>query len=523
MKTLHHIARPASRCLAAIIAVASLTACANHHGHDHDHQHAPSEIEADVQVEADVRVEAHGHVHGPETEQAPWQEATKWPDRVMVTFKGSPQTSFAVTWRTDFTVKDTVAEIVEARADARFDLGAQTVPAKTEHLDLESREAFGKLVANEGNEGLPPVHFHSVEFSDLKPDTIYAYRVRGADDAWSEWYQTKTAAADGPVNFIYVGDAQDALRSHWSRLIRAAFQQAPKADFILHAGDLVDEASHDLEWAGWFEATGFIHGMIPAVPVAGNHEYQKFELDSGEEDRLLSIMWRPQFTLPEDPSLPEDLQEAAYDVRYSEDIHIFVLSTQNRQIAEQAEWLDRVLGESDAKWRIVTMHHPIFSSGKNRDRPNRRAAFLPVLEKHKVDLVLQGHDHTYARGAIGQTPERLGFRDDGGSVTTMFVNSVSGPKQYQFREGGWDDYSDTGVVLARKAENTQFFQVISIDGDALDYKAFTALGDLYDDFSMIKLADGSKTITRGAVSTMDERRFENTGHYDRPKSCGPDC
>ena len=445
-----------------------------------------------------------------------WQKASPWPDRVVVTFKNSPQTSFAVTWRTDDSVGATVAQIVEATADARFDLGATTVAAQTERLDPTGFEVRGTRIDVEGNEGLPPVHFHSVSFDGLKPDTIYAYRVRGGDGAWSEWYQTKTAAATGPVTFIYLGDAQNAVRSHWSRLIRAAFQETPKADFILHAGDLVDHASRDLEWAEWFEATGFIHGMLPAVPVAGNHEYQKLNMGKGDQDRLLSIMWRPQFTLPEDPRLPDDLQEAAYAIRYSRDIHLFVISTQNHQIDEQADWLDARLSESDAKWRIVSMHHPIFSSGRGRDSADRRAALLPVLNKHGVDLVLQGHDHTYARGAIGQTPERLGFTDTGGDVTTMFVNSVSGPKQYEFQEDGWDIYQDDGVTLARKAENTQFFQVITIDGDSLHYRAITALGDLYDDFSMQKSDNGSKQIIRGATSTMDERTFGNTGTYEKP-------
>jgi hypothetical protein len=232
-----------------------------------------------------------------------------------------------------------------------------------------------------------------------------------------------------------------------------------------------------------------------------------------QTDRILSILWRPQFTLPLEPALPADLQEAAYDLRYSEDVHLFVLSTQSSRIAEQAAWLDTALEASDARWRIVSMHHPVFSSGRGRDSPERRAFLLPVLERHAVDLVLQGHDHTYARGATGQRPERLGFTDAGGDVTTMFVNSVSGPKQYTFMEDGWDKYADDGVTLARKAENTQFFQVIEIDGDTLRYEARTALGRRYDDFVMRKDEDGRKTIVRGATSTMEERTFETTGPY----------
>ncbi len=448
-------------------------------------------------------------------QQPPWQEATGWPDRIVVTLPESPQSSFAVTWRTDATVDATFAEIVEARDDARFDIGAERVSARTERLDPQKADAFGEVIDIASNAGLPPAHFHSVIFEDLKPDTLYAYRVKGTGDQWSEWLQTRTAAESGPISFLYLGDAQNALRSHWSRLIRAGFQEAPKADFILHAGDLVNRPSRDLEWAEWFDATGFIHGMIPAVPVAGNHEYERLNLPSVEQNRLLSVMWRPQFTLPEEPTLADDLQEVAYDIRYSNDLHLFIISTQSPKIEEQADWLDRELAASDARWKIVSMHHPIFSSGADRDSPERRAALLPVINKHKVDLVLQGHDHTYARGAISQTPERIAFQSKGGSVDTMFVNSVSGPKQYGFRAGDWDDYEADGVTLVRKAENTQFFQLITIDGDRLSYEARTATGALYDSFDMTKKR-GRKRITRGSASTMGERSFSNTGAYKTP-------
>lgn len=480
---------------AVLSAACLLQACAithdehGQHAHDADHD--------------------HDHVYQP-----PWQEATSWPSRFVVTLPEAPQSSFAVTWRTNVSVDTTYAEIVEATDDARFDLDPMKVAAETETLNLEEFEARGHSIGVEHNLGIPPANFHSVVFEDLKPDTQYVYRVRGAKDQWSEWFQTKTAAETGPIQFVYVGDAQNAVRSHWSRLIRAAFQDAPKADFILHAGDLVNRASRDYEWAEWFEAVGFIHGMIPAIPVAGNHEYQRLGIPGAEQDRVLSIVWRPQFTLPEEPTLDEDLQEVAYDVRYSKDLHLFILSTQNNKIEQQAEWLDREMAASDAKWKIVSMHHPIFSSGDGRDSPERRAVLLPIMNKHKPDLVLQGHDHTYARGTM--SPVVHTAEEESGAVATMYVNSVSGPKQYDFQQEGWDKYADTGVTLDRKAENTQFFQVITIDGDVLSYEARTAMGELYDAFQLSKEESGLKTLTTNGETVIDERLFNNTGEYVKP-------
>lgn len=446
----------------------------------------------------------------------PWQDASPWPDRVVVTFAGDPARTLAVNWRTDDSVAAAAAEIVKASPDARFDLDAKRTPAQTEQLDLAAVKAADGVFDIAANAGLPAVRFHSVLFDGLEPDTLYAYRVGAPDGQWSEWFQVRTAPLSGPITFLYLGDAQNAILSHWSRTIRAAYQKAPDARFIIHAGDLVDEASRDLEWAQWFKAVGFIHGMAPAIPVAGNHEYMRVGRDPANQRRMLSILWRPQFNLPVEASLPETLRETVYKVAYSKDLDVFVLDTQNGELASQAAWLDAALTASKARWRVVTFHHPIFSSGRDRDNAERRAVLLPVLKKHDVDLVLQGHDHTYARGDLPQTPERQASRS-GDSLGPVFVNSVSGPKQYEWSKGGWDRYAADGIRLSRRAENTQFFQVIKIDGNALVYEAWTADGRLYDAFGVVKDAQGRRRPGPAPQVSMPERTFSNSKPYESPK------
>ena len=77
-------------------------------------------------------------------------------------------------------------------------------------------------------------------FKNLKSDTLYAYRV-GDGANWTEYYHFKTASSkEKPFSFIYFGDAQNEVKTHWSRVFREAFRDAPRAAFTLHAGDLVD-------------------------------------------------------------------------------------------------------------------------------------------------------------------------------------------------------------------------------------------------------------------------------------------
>ena len=79
-----------------------------------------------------------------------------------------------------------------------------------------------------------------------------------------------------PFSFLYVGDAQNYILELWSRLIRESYKKAPDAKFIIHAGDLVDEAHNESEWHEWFMAGGWIHISLPSLAVPGNHEYRPF-------------------------------------------------------------------------------------------------------------------------------------------------------------------------------------------------------------------------------------------------------
>ena len=446
----------------------------------------------------------------------PWQQASPWPDRIVVTVGADPSTSFSVSWRTDASVDGTRAEIVRADDHSRFDIGAASVEARTVKPDLNRKVIGGTEYTLRWNQYVTPPAYHSVTFTDLEPDTLYAYRVMGADGHFSEWFQTRTAPRPGtPFKFLYFGDAQHGVLSHWARVVRAAYAAAPDARFAIHAGDLVNIGSRDFEWAEWFKSVGFIHGTIPALPAVGNHEY--FDGISNENGLVtgLSVLWRPQFELPRDPALPDELAETVYAVRYGDAI-IAVLNTMaDEYFGVQAEWLDRVLAGSDAKWKIVAMHHPMFElldRTYGEPGPERRAAFLPVIERHGVDIVLQGHDHSYGRGATysgARAPTATR-----GELGTVFVTSIAGTKMYRVGEDGWSAFAEHGAVLERTAENTPFFQVISLDGDTLTYEARTATGRLYDAFRLEKPRRGPNRLVELPTDFDAPRRFDNTGPYE---------
>lgn len=60
---------------------------------------------------------------------------------------------------------------------------------------------------------------------------------------------------------------------------------------------------------------------------------------------------------------------------------------------EQLAWLDRALGASTARWKLVFGHHPLYThSGRGRDEAMIRH-LEPLLVRHGVDVYFAGHDH----------------------------------------------------------------------------------------------------------------------------------
>ncbi|WP_353126161.1 metallophosphoesterase family protein [Parapedobacter pyrenivorans] len=380
------------------------------------------------------------------------------PRRIILNVTEDLATSVAINWQTAYDVKESFAEIAIADADPRFVEKAIQKKAETEGVSL------GDTVS---------ANYHSLVFDNLIPNTKYAYRV-GQGNHWSEWFHFVTAS-DQPTDafqFIYFGDVQVNIRSLWSRVIREAFTKAPNARLQLYAGDIINRANRDEEWADWFAAGGFIHSMIPGLPSPGNHDH--INLPNGE--RAASVFWRPQFNLPLNG--PKGLEETCYFVDVQGVRFISLNSDQaeesDQYLEAQRVWLERVLADNPNTWTVITFHHPIYSPKGTRDNQRMRETFKPLFDRYGVDLVLQGHDHTYARGM-----SKIPMDGTGKTSGTMYVVSVSGPKMTgsHVEKKSWMD---------RSAIYTQLFQIVDVSPQKLSFKAYLATGELYDAFDLIK-------------------------------------
>lgn len=412
--------------------------------------------------------------------------ATGFPDRIVASPAQDAARGFGVAWRTDATVKAPALEWVVAGDSP--DVGQVTrVTATTTALTTE----------------LGVSHHHRVDVSGLKPDTLYLWRVQG-NTTWSAWNQLRTAgSADQPLTLLYFGDTQNKNLSHVSRVLRAGIKAAPTAPLALFAGDLVSggDGQDDSEWGEWFAAAGWLPQEAMVAPAIGNHEYfEEFE-DTPQERRVLGKHWPVTF------ALPRNGVDAAATSTYWFDyqgVRIAVLDGTSAldlgTARAQAQWLDGVLAGNTQRWTIVLLHQPFYSPREGRENTALREEILPVVRRHNVDLVLQGHDHTYGR------------RGEGSDATPQYVVTVAGPKQYRLSD-------EARATMAPVGEDTQLFQVLSIDPRHLRYEARTVTGELYDAFELTRAADGSKQkteLTDGRIAPRDCARTETLkGRADR--------
>lgn len=400
---------------------------------------------------------------------------TKYPDRIMLTIPGDPATSRAVSWRTIYDDTVSIGEIALMDAAPTLEQHKVTVTGTLSPWEEGSRASMG----------------HKVVFENLKPNTKYGYRV-GDNKNWSEWIQFKTSSDKAePFSFIYLGDIQNNIKSYGSRALRQAYTHFSKADFILYAGDLVKESNEEY-WREFFYAGGWIFGMMPSVPTPGNHEYDEQLIKS----RTFSKHWNQIFSMPQNgPSVK--FSNRLYYIDYQGVRFVSVDSPayggNNEDDQMILSWLDKTLTSNPNRWAVVFTHYPVYYCCQGREKKPYQDAGKIILEKHGVDIVLQGHDHTYCRG---QNLPNAGVNSNN---NPMYVVSVAGEKMYGLNTSFWSD---------RVASNTQLYQNISFSGDTLSYKSFTIAGELYDEFILIKNKTGINRVIESKKVLDIEQRTE---------------
>ena len=369
------------------------------------------------------------------------------PSHVLLTFGDSHPLSRNVSWQADSVVRPSWLELVSLTDS-----------------DTIRVEAQGEVFRSRGGQAA----YYVARLHSLQAGTGYAYRAV-TDAKASPWYQfrTKPDAAD-KVSFLYIGDVQDSIGGEANRFLREALNRHPGSEFLVCGGDLVDGPRQSC-WDEAFRDIDSVAQTMPLLAVTGNHDYRKGVIQWLERRFPLTFSYFLDSKIADNQ---------VYTLNYG--LVQFFLLDSNRELPyllTQRDWLKEQLAQSRARWKIVVLHHPLFSIRSRSRNLIQREVFNGLLETYGVDLVLQAHDHAYAR---------MTAHEDGRAVTPVYTISHCSPKNYDIYD---DDRFDKSIASGR------FYQTVCISGDTLTMAAYEVYHhSLCDSLQIIKDKDIAKII-----------------------------
>lgn len=249
---------------------------------------------------------------------------------------------------------------------------------------------------------------HRVYLTNLATDSIYHYTVRlRPQEATQQRREAARTIPDvspriGP--FYFPGDQVDRITlavvgdnhggvTTFNQLLHGISRHRP--DVFVHVGDMVKDAKKAHEWQTFFFdaiTRAGISDRIPSLITMGNH-------DVGEHGTV--DYFAPASRLG---------ATGAYHYALSLGPLRVIIVDSTREAEAQMQWLEGELSSVTTQrspFRVVLVHFPPFiefwdpktwKSKPNQWSSTSRARLITLLEKHRVDLVLSGHQHNYQRG-----------------------------------------------------------------------------------------------------------------------------
>ena len=235
-------------------------------------------------------------------------------------------------------------------------------------------------------------HVNEVAVTGLEPATCYRYSLVGWPDDGGR-FCTMHAADDHatPISFYVIGDTSPAVMGTLRVLASA---DPAGTEFTVHVGDLQYYSTLIESQQLWFSLMQPLLEANAFLPCVGNHEMDENGLPEYADiyQRLLS------------PAGGE--ADGSNDRWYHFEtggVHFFSLSSEHGLDlgSEQIDWLEERLAavEVDPSYRfsILYLHRPLYSLGEFTPRDGNREALFPIVDAHRIPLVLAGHVHGYER------------------------------------------------------------------------------------------------------------------------------
>ena len=286
----------------------------------------------------------------------------------------------------------------------RTDIATQSVAHYGKTLNSLSKKASSTALTTE----------HEVTLSGLSPNTKYYFNIGNkagvlSESASGEMYII-TAPKAGTKQFVrawILGDAGTAnnnqrnVRDAYYDYVDAAPENSGKTDMMLFLGDNAYGSGTDEEYQNaLFDIYDDMLKKSVAWSCLGNHDGKS--ADSATQ----SGPYYDIFTFPSAAQAGGIASgtEAYYSFDYA-NIHFIILDSHHtsREVGgAMYNWTLADIQNTKQDWIVTLFHHPIYTKGSHdSDTEDRliemRENFMPMMEANGVDLILNGHSHSYER------------------------------------------------------------------------------------------------------------------------------
>lgn len=252
---------------------------------------------------------------------------------------------------------------------------------------------------------------HSAIIKGFTIGKTYEYQV-GSEGYWSDQheFELKNKTSD-TIKVLWESDEQswtsgemrafknvfNSIKNDWHSESQSKDFKMSDFDFILETGDISQNGRRRPEYYWYFDALQGVNYDKPIMATMGNNDLlekkfgQCFANFFTNEGQWANSVYHFMVGNTEFICLNSNTD---YDYVTGFGTLGSYQST-DEFLFEQAKWLDNYLTtrSTNPTWTIIYMHLSPFTCV----RTERCQVFVPIFEKHKVPLVLCGHNHLYTR------------------------------------------------------------------------------------------------------------------------------
>ena len=222
-------------------------------------------------------------------------------------------------------------------------------------------------------------------------DTLSGRFITFVDDSVPGFVYTPEGWQDtcraNSLDILLLGDIHSGLtRADYDSLAA----RLPEAEVLAQVGDWLERGQEYYRQQLLREWNGCGLSALPVINCPGNHEYSK------GLNKQLSPVWQEAFPQPDNG--PHTAPGVSYYVDFPH-LRFIVIDTNPLDhivyLTRTLTWLKQTIYSAGDRFVVVMMHHPVIPAGEGRFSPMIYTTFRLALSD--VDLVIAGHDHSYAR------------------------------------------------------------------------------------------------------------------------------